>query len=137
VAYQLKRDFPALSIVINGGIVSLDAAIQHLPQVDGVMLGRAAIHDSYVVAQADRLLFGDEHPVPSRAEVALSYLPYIEQQLALGIRLPTLTRHLLSLFHGRPGARGWRRYLSENAPRSGAGSEVVRAAITLSDSYAA
>jgi len=137
VAYQLKREFPHLSIVINGGIVSLESALQHLAHVDGVMLGRAAIHDSYVVAQADRLLFGDEHPVPSRAEAALSYLPYIEQQLALGIRLPTLTRHLLSLFHGRPGARSWRRYLSEHAPRSGAGSEVVRAAVALLGSYAA
>jgi len=129
VAYQLKRDFPHLSIVINGGIVSLEGAQQHLTHVDGVMLGRAAIHDSYVVAQADRLLFGDAHPVPTRAELALSYLPYIDQQLALGIRLPTLTRHLLSLYHGMPGARRWRRYLSENAPRPGAGSEVVHAAL--------
>ncbi len=137
VAYQLKRDFPHLSIIINGGIVSLEGAMQHLPQVDGVMLGRAAIHDSYVVAQADHLLFGDAHPVPSRAELALSYIPYIEQQLALGIRLPTLTRHLLSLYHGMPGARSWRRYLSENAHRPGAGSEVVRAAVALSGSYSA
>lgn len=129
VAYQLKQDFPHLNIIINGGIVSLAGALQHLPQVDGVMLGRAAIHDSYVIAQADHLLFGDEHPVPTRAELALSYLPYIEQQLALGIRLPTLTRHLLSLYHAMPGARSWRRHLSENAPRPGAGSAVVHAAL--------
>ncbi len=131
VAYQLKRDFPRLSIIINGGILSLESATQHLPQVDGVMLGRAAIHDTYVAAHADRLLFGDEHPVPSRAELALSYIPYIEQQLALGFRLSTMTRHLLSLFHGQPGARAWRRYLSENAPRLGVGSEVVRAAVAI------
>lgn len=131
VAYQLKRDFPDLSIVINGGIVSLESAMQHLPQVDGVMLGRAAIHDSYVVAHVDHLLFGEAYPVLSRAEAALSYIPYIEQQLALGIRLPTLTRHLLSLYHGQPGARSWRRYLSENAPRPGAGSEVVHAALKV------
>lgn len=129
VAYQLKRDFPRLSIIINGGILSLENATQHLPQVDGVMLGRAAIHDTYVAAHVDQQLFGDEHPVPSRAELALSYIPYIEQQLALGFRLSTTTRHLLSLFHGQPGARAWRRYLSENAPRPGAGSEVVRAAV--------
>ncbi len=133
VAYQLKRDFPHLSIVINGGIVSLESALEHLPRVDGVMLGRAAIHDSYVVAQADHLLFGDAHPVPSRAELAERYLPYIEQQRALGIRLPTLTRHLLSLLHGCPGARAWRRYLSEHAYKTGAGSEVVRAALALSN----
>ena len=131
LAYQLKRDFPRLSIIINGGILSLESATQHLPQVDGVMLGRAAIHDTYVAAHVDRLLFGDEHPVPSRAELALGYIPYIEQQLALGFRLSIMTRHLLSLFHGQPGARAWRRYLSENAPRPGAGSEVVRAAVAL------
>lgn len=131
VAYQLKCDFPALTIVVNGGIVSLESAIRHLPQVDGVMLGRAAIHDSYVVAQADHLLFGDTHPVPTRAELAQRYIPYIEQQLALGVRLPTLTRHLLSLYQGMPGARRWRRWLSENAPRPGAGSEVVQAALAL------
>lgn len=136
VAYQLKRDFAHLNIVINGGIVSPAGALQHLPQVDGVMLGRAAIHDSYVVAQIDRLLFGAEHPLPSRAELAQRYIPYIEQQLALDIRLPTLTRHLLSLYHGLPGARSWRRYLSENASRPGAGSEVVHAAINLLNGYA-
>lgn len=129
VAYQLKRDFPHLNIVINGGIVTMESAVAHLPQVDGVMLGRAAIHDSYVVAQADQLLFGDDRPVATRAQLALSYIPYIDQQLALGIRLPTLTRHLLSLYHGMPGARSWRRYLSENAHKPGAGSEVVHAAL--------
>lgn len=137
VAYQVKRDFPKLTIVINGGIVSLADAMQHLPHVEGVMLGRAAIHDSYVVAQADHLLFGDDHPVPTRAELVQSYLPYIEQQLALGVRLPALTRHLLSLYHGMPGARSWRRRLSENAPRPGAGSEVVEAALALLDTHAA
>ena len=129
VAYQLKCDFPGLTIVVNGGIVSLQSAIQHVSHVDGVMLGRAAIHDSYVVAQADHLLFGDAHPVPTRADLAQSYIPYIEQQLALGVRLPALTRHLLSLYQGMPGARRWRRWLSENAPRPGAGSEVVQAAL--------
>lgn len=131
VAYRVKRDFPKLTIVVNGGIVSLAGAMQHLPHVDGVMLGRAAIHDSYVVAQADHLLFDDNHPVPSRAELAQRYISYIERQLTLGIRLPALTRHLLSLYHGMPGGRSWRRHLSENAPRPGAGSEVVQAALAL------
>lgn len=134
MAYQLKRDFPHLNIVINGGIMSPIDALQHLPQVDGVMLGRAAIHDSYVIAQADRLLFGGEYTVPSRAELALNYIPYLEQQLALGVRLSALTRHLLSLYHGMPGARSWRRHLSEHTPRPGAGSEVVHAALAAINS---
>lgn len=117
IVYQLKRDFPQLSIVLNGGIQDLESSLTHLRQVDGVMIGRAAYHDPYLLAGADRMLFGDLHSTPTRHQVLERMLPYIEQQLAHGQRLHNITRHLLGLFHNCPGARQWRRHLSEHAPR--------------------
>lgn len=129
--YRLKQELPELEIVINGGIATLDEAEAHLSHVDGVMLGRAAYHDPYLLAEVDRRLFADSHPAPTRHHVALAMLDYIEDRLSDGARLNAITRHMMGLFQGCPGARSWRRYLSENACRRGAGPEVVRAALAL------
>ncbi|MDT4288064.1 tRNA dihydrouridine(20/20a) synthase DusA [Methylomonas sp. MO1] len=125
VVLQLKQDFPALNIVINGGIESLDSSLELLTQVDGVMLGREVYHNPYLLAEVDQRLFNDEHPIPSRQETVLALLPYIEQQLQQGVRVHCISRHMLGLFHGVDGARAWRRHLSENATRFGAGSQVI------------
>ncbi|WP_446811958.1 tRNA dihydrouridine(20/20a) synthase DusA [Methylomonas sp. 2BW1-5-20] len=125
VVFQLKQDFPKLEIVINGGINSLEVSLDMLKKVDGVMLGREIYHNPYLLAEVDGLIFNDEHPIKSRKETVLALLPYIEQQLQQGVRLHCITRHMLGLFHGVDGARAWRRHLSENATRFGAGSQVV------------
>jgi tRNA-dihydrouridine synthase A len=92
------------------------------------MIGREAYQNPWVLAQADRLIFGDPRPDPVALEVLEAYLPYVEQNLSAGVPLNAMTRHILGLFQGRPGARAWRRHLSENAHRPGAGVEVLRAA---------
>jgi tRNA-dihydrouridine synthase A len=125
--YRLKDERPDLEIIINGGIAFLVEAQAHLAHVDGVMLGRAAYHDPYMLAEADRLFFGGDD-APPRREVLEAYTGYVEENLAAGVRLPTLTRHILGLFHGQPGARAWRRHIAENAHRPGAGIDVIWAA---------
>jgi tRNA-dihydrouridine synthase A len=126
IAEAIKRDFPALEIILNGGIADLDQAEQHLARFDGAMVGRAAYHNPYpLLAEADRRLYGDDHPVPSRAEVVERMRPYIVEQLALGARLHTITRHMLGLYHGMPGGRAWRRHLGERAVKPGAGPDVL------------
>ncbi|ART80948.1 tRNA dihydrouridine(20/20a) synthase DusA [Oceanisphaera avium] len=127
--YQLKRDYPDLVIAINGGIKSLADAKLHLSHLDGVMLGREIYQNPYLLAQVDAELFGDNYEVPSRHEVIRRLLPYIESQLSQGTYLGNITRHTLGIFQGLPGARGWRRHLSENAHKVGAGPEVVAAAM--------
>jgi tRNA-dihydrouridine synthase A len=123
---KMKKMFPHLEIVINGGIETLDQAKDFLDGgLDGVMIGRAAYHDPMsVLAQADRLIYNAERSV-SANEAALNMLPYIEAHLSSGGRLNQITRHMLGLFTGRPGARHWRRVLSERAHKPGAGPEVV------------
>ncbi len=129
--YRLKRDFPDLEIIINGGIDSLEDCGEHLRQVDGVMLGRAAYHSPYLLAEVDRLVFGDMQPSPSRHAVLRRYLPFVERQLIAGVALPAMSRHLLGLFQGVPGARRFRRHISEHAHRPGAGPEVLEQAAAL------
>lgn len=129
IARAIKRDFPQLEVVINGGITTLEAIQEHVQWVDGVMIGRAIYHNPYLLSQVDRCFYGDFHPLPTRYEIIDAFLPYMEQQLARGIRLSAMTRHILGLFQGQPGARIWRRYLSENAHRSGAGTKTVREAL--------
>jgi len=130
VVYQLKRDFPALQIVLNGGITTLDQAEDVLGNgVDGVMVGREAYHNPYILAEVDRRLFGASTEVIPRAEIIEKLLPYIEQQRAEGVRLHSITRHILGLFHGEPGARSWRRHLSEHAVKYDADASVVREAL--------
>jgi len=114
VVYQLKRDFPQLEIIINGGIQTLEQASEHLKQVDGVMLGRAAYHDPYILAQIDKIIFGLNKESPTREAILAAYVAYIEQELSKGVPLNQMTRHILGLFQGFPGARKWRRYISES-----------------------
>ena len=135
VAAQLKRDFPRLEIVLNGGVRTLDDCLEHLAVFDGVMVGRAAYHDPYLLTQVDGRLFGDGGAIPSRHAVLESFLPYVEQALAKGTRLQSISRHILGLFNEVPGGRRWRRHLSENAFRQDAGIDVLRmaAALVMSD----
>jgi len=129
--YALKRDFPGLEIVVNGGIESLDVAEAHLAHVDGAMLGRAAYRDPWLLSAADSRLFGAADPLRYRYEAVLGFLPYVRARLDEGVPLHAMTRHILGLFNGVPGARRWRRYLSENAYAGGAGTEVIEAALAL------
>ena len=127
--YQVKRDYPHLTISINGGISTPEAITTHLAHVDGVMVGREAYQNPYLMASVDALVFADPHPVPSRHDVVRLMIPYIEQELAKGNHLSHITRHMLGLFQGLSGARRWRRYLSENSCRPGAGIDVLLAAM--------
>ncbi|MBO1518073.1 tRNA dihydrouridine(20/20a) synthase DusA [Oceanisphaera pacifica] len=127
--YQLKRDYPELTIAVNGGIKTLAEADTHLAQLDGVMLGREVYQNPYILAQVDGTLFNEHNEIPSRHEVIRQLLPYIEQQLSQDTYLGNITRHTLGIFQGLPGARAWRRHLSENAHKKGAGPEVVEAAM--------
>ena len=128
--YRLKQDFPALVIIINGGIESLDDAELHLKHVDGAMVGRAAYHTPWMLSDADSRIFGSRNPVSDPREVIDAMIPYIEEHLREeGAKLSQVTRHMLGLFNGRPGARKWRRYLSENAVKKGAGVEVLQQAL--------
>ena len=130
--YRLKQEFPDLEIIINGGVETLDQAEGHLARVDGVMIGRAAYHNPWLLADADRRLFGAENPVKSRAEVVEIMIPYLEAHLREEGGKPShVTRHMLGLFNGQPGARKWRRALSENAVRKDAGAEVLTEALQL------
>jgi tRNA-dihydrouridine synthase A len=131
--YRLKAARPELTIVINGGINSLDEAAGHLEHVDGVMLGRAAYQTPYILADVDNRLFDDAKPAVSRREVLERLLPYTAQHVASGGRLNNVTRHILGLYHGQPRARVFRRHLSENAVRDGATADVLAEAMALVD----
>jgi tRNA-dihydrouridine synthase A len=128
LVHRLKRERPDLTIVINGGVASLDEALTHLQHVDGVMLGRAAYHEPAILGQVDRRVFGEGDDVDAFQAVEL-YRPYVLGQLARGVHLAAMTRHMLGLFHGLPGARSWRRILTVEGVKSGAGIEVIDAAL--------
>ena len=125
VVYRLKDEFPGLTIILNGGITRLDEAAAHLRRVEGVMLGRAAYHNPYELAEADARFFNAPEPAASRPLVVERMLPYIERELGAGATLSHITRHMLGLFQGVPGARAWRRHLSEHTHRAGAGPRVL------------
>jgi tRNA-dihydrouridine synthase A len=130
--YRLKRDFPKQEIVVNGGIKTLDACLEHLRHVDGVMLGREPYNNPFVLHDVDPVIFGCQpHRGLDRIAMLHRVYPYIEQQLDLGIPLTRMVRHLMGLFNGEPNARRWRRYLSENAYPKGAGIEVLQQAECL------
>lgn len=129
IVYRLKRDFPSLTIILNGGLTALDQIAESLRQVDGAMIGRAAYENPYLLAEVDRRFFGSSAPPPSRHQVIRAFLPYVEDQLQQGTPLHCMTRHVLGLFQGIPGARAWRRHLSEHTHRRGAGMEVLEAAL--------
>ena len=100
-----------------------------LDQVDGVMVGREAYQNPYILAGVDNLLYGDIKEKVSRQEIVQTLIPYIQEQLRLGLRLNNVSRHILGLFHGEPGARGWRRYISENVSKAGADETVILRAL--------
>lgn len=127
--YRLKRDFPEQIIEINGGIKTLTQVQEHLEQVDAVMLGRAAYQDPYLFALADNVIYGENTAVPSRREVVNAMLPYIESMLEQDVYLNHISRHMLQLFAGLPGAKAWKRHISENAHKPGAGVDVLRDAL--------
>lgn len=127
--YRLKLDFPNLEIILNGGISTLTNSNNLLQHVDGIMLGRAAYHDPYLLANVDQTLFGMDKPVKTRQQVMLDFMPYMEQQLAQGVALHHMTRHILGLFQGVPGAKCFRRTISENAHGKNAGIEIVEQAL--------
>jgi tRNA-dihydrouridine synthase A len=125
LVHRVKAEFPELEIIANGGIRSLEQALTQLAMVDGVMIGREAYGNPYVLAEWERALLGGAAPAPSRFEVVERLLPYVERELAEGTPLRALSRHLLGLCNGVPGARAWRRRLSEAAHRPGAGAQLL------------
>lgn len=129
--YRLKRDFPHLFIEINGGITSLEQAQEHSQFVDAAMIGRAAYDNPYLFATADRDIYGDQTLPLTRHQVAQSMLDYCDRWVFHGFRLHSITRHMLQLFAGQPGTKVWKRYLSENANRPGADSQVICEALAL------
>lgn len=131
-AHRLKARFPQLTIVLNGGLKTLEEGLAHCRgehALDGTMYGREAYHNPYLLAAVDRLFYGETAPMPSRLEVLEALIPYIEQQMADGAALKHITRHILGLFQGQPGARRWRRTLSEKAHLPEADIAVVREAM--------
>lgn len=129
--YQLKRDFPHLTLAINGGVKTLEEAKTHLAQLDGVMVGREAYQNPGLLLDVDPQLFGVDAPIGNPFAVVEAMYPYIEREMTRGAALGHITRHMLGLFQGIPGARQWRRHLSENAHKPGAGIPVVEAALAL------
>jgi tRNA-dihydrouridine synthase A len=129
VVYRLKQEFPQLTIAINGGIKTLEECEEHLKYVDGVMLGREAYDNPYILSQVDARLFGEQKPAPTRADVLGALTRYAERELAAGMHISRITRHILGLYKGEPGARGFRRVLSERACKEGAGIDIIQAAL--------
>lgn len=129
--YQLKRDFPDLLISINGGIKTIEEMKTHLQYVDGVMVGREAYQNPSLLGGIDNALFDENAPIITARQAVEKMLPYIENQLSQGVYLNHITRHMLGAFQNCKGARQWRRYLSENAHKQGAGIEVVETALNF------
>ena len=128
--YRLKREFPDLEIILNGGISTTDQALGHLEKLDGVMIGRQAYHDPGFLIQLEKTLYADQGwQAPDRREIIELMIPYIERQMAAGAELKHITRHMLGLFAGQPGARAWRRHLSERAHLPDADVDVLRQAL--------
>ncbi|MCK3654449.1 tRNA dihydrouridine synthase DusA [Pasteurellaceae bacterium Macca] len=129
--YQLKRDFPQLKISINGGVKTIDEIKHHLQFVDGVMVGREAYQNPSLLGQIDQALFDANAPIITARQAVENMFPYIEQQLSEGVYLNHIVRHMLGAFQHCKGARQWRRHLSENATKQGAGVEVVEQALAF------
>lgn len=129
VTYRLKQDYPDLEIILNGGIIHPASWDEHLQHVDGLMVGREAYQNPWVLAEVDPRLYGTPAPITGRHDALRAFLPYIARQLAEGVPLKHMTRHILGLFHGCPGGRQFRRVLSEEAHRPDAGLEVVESAL--------
>ena len=131
LVHQLKAEFPELTVVTNGGLRSLDASERELSHVDGVMLGREAYENPWLLADVDRRLFGDPPSTQTREDVLYAMFPYIEQELAAGTRLSHITRHLMGLYKGETGGKQFRRTLTEQAREPGAGLHTLEAALQV------
>ena len=131
LVYRLKAEFPELEVIINGGIKTYAEIEQHLQHVDGVMLGREAYHNPYILSEIDRRYYNGQHLLVTREKIVEQMLPYIQQQLQQDIYLKHITRHMLGLFQGQKGAKHWRRILSEEAVKPNAGMEVLQQAISV------
>lgn len=129
VVYRLKQHYPDYEFIINGGLKTLELCQQQLEHVDGVMLGREVYHNPYLLAEVDQQFYGDQAAIPSRHDIVHQLLPYIEDELSKGTRLHAITRHIMGLFLGLPGARAWRRHLSENGTRAEADVNTVLEAL--------
>ncbi|MCG8036216.1 MAG: tRNA dihydrouridine(20/20a) synthase DusA [Candidatus Thiodiazotropha taylori] len=123
--HQLKRDYADLQIIINGGITTLEQVEENLKQVDGVMIGREAYNNPWILSQADSLIYASEGSPASRHQIIEAMIPYIDQELSAGTPINRITRHILGLFQGLPGAKKWRRMLSEEAHKAGADSGLI------------
>ena len=131
--YKIKQLFPQCSISLNGGVKTLVQCEEHLRHVDGVMMGREAYHNPYLLSDVDRLFYNDERTPLTRHEVVEAMFPYIEKQLEKGERLQSVVRHMLGLFQGVKGTKAWKRFLSENAHKKAAGLDVLTQSLTLID----
>ncbi|MEM8784229.1 MAG: tRNA dihydrouridine(20/20a) synthase DusA [Pseudomonadota bacterium] len=139
LVHRMKSELPGLTLVLNGGLETLAMAAPHLQAgtgvpLDGVMLGRAAYQTPDLLADVDRVLFGDA-PGASRCDAVRSFFPYLEARLGEGVRLHAMTRHMVGLFQGQPGARAWRRHLSTEAVKPGAGPDVVETALGFVEAF--
>ncbi len=123
--YQLKKDFPELEIIINGGISSIQDSVDHLHQLDGVMIGREAYTNPYLLAEVDQKIYGEEKPVIKREEIAEKFCQYVDNEMVKGEKLHSMTRHILGLFRGVKGAKQFRRHISENAQGNKASISVL------------
>jgi len=135
--YRLKAALPGVTVIINGGVASIEEAKAHLAHVDGVMLGRAAYQDPWRLLSVDPLLFAEAAPHATMKDAFAAMMPYIERELAQGTRLHAMTRHFVGAFHAVPGARAFRRHLAEQGTKSGAGVNVLQDAIALVQNRAA
>ena len=134
--YRLKRAFPQLEIIINGGIKTIAETKEHLQHIDGVMIGREAYHNPYaILAEVDQLFYGADFAVITRQQVLQNMLPYIEQQLSAGVPLSYVTRHILGLFHGMRGGKQFRRVISEQAYKKDAGINVLNEAFARVEAF--
>jgi tRNA-dihydrouridine synthase A len=129
--HRLKAAHPALPVVLNGGITSLEQGAEHRGRLDGVMMGRAAYQEPWRLLAVDPTIFGEPAPFTDARAAAEALIPYVERALARGTRLSSITRHVLGLFRGVPGARAFRRHLATEAVKAGAGTDVLAAALAL------
>ena len=134
--YRLKQDYPDLEIIINGGISSLEGSIKHLKKIDGVMIGREAYSNPYLLAEVDQRIYGQDKPIIKREEIAEKFCEYIDNEMRRGTKLHSMTRHMLGLFRGVKGAKQFRRYLSENAHSENASIDVLYKALSKTEGAA-
>lgn len=137
LVHRLKAEFPELHVSINGGLENLDQAMAHLEDLDGVMLGRAAYHNPWILSGVDEAFGWGQGPVATRREAVEKFLPYVEEERARGMPLHRITRHMLGLYHGQPGGRIWRQILTVEGAKARAGTTVILKALAAVETQAA